>query len=179
MLTPEEIIFKTNSDSKSIIIITPNNIYYAFEGSYGGYVVKPPIPEEELKNARAFFVEPKIDDASLDDVRDAVSRYLEGLPEEVRKKFEDSGKAEIIRYRFVEVELKVAKSNDRYMLLDFEPKPKGLKLEAEAIRLKIHYQGSAKYPESTTATKIVREWKLKYPDNEIMQKYVYAKSYTG
>jgi len=179
VLTPEEIIFRTNSDTKSIIIITPNNIYYAFEGSYGGYVVKPPIPDVELRDARAFFVEPRIDGASLDDVRDAISRYLDELPEEVRKEFEDPSKAEIIRYRFVEVELKVVKSNDRYMVLDFEPKPNGLKLEAEAVRLKIHYEGSRKYPESTTATKIVREWKLKYPDSEVLQKYVYAKSYTG
>ena len=179
MLTPEEIVFRTNSDAKSIIVITPSNIYYAFEGTYGGYVIKPAIPEEELKDARAFFVEPIKEGVNINDVIDKVSHVLNELPVEVKNEFEEWGSAEIVRYRFVEVSIKVIKKSERYVVLDFEPKPKSLVLEAEAIRLRIHYEGSAKHPKSTVASKIVKEWKLKYPDNDALQKYVYAENYTG
>ena len=177
IITPENIVFRTNSDSKSIVIITSNDIYYAFEGMYGGFIVKPPISEEELRSAKAFFVEPEVREASLDEVMDAVSRYLNALPDEVKKDFIEYGHVEIIRYRFVEVNVEIKKSNERYMVVDFEPRPKGLKVEAEAVRIYIHFSGTRRHPMSTRVFKIVKEWRLKYPENDVLQKYVYAEKY--
>jgi len=190
-LTPEEIVFRTNSDSKSIILITDDKVIYATEGIYGGFILKPKqLGLESFENfdtsvltrkSRAFYVVPEAVTGSEvpKEYEDIVSRYLNALPEKVRKEFEKSRDVEIVIYKYVEVEIDVKSVTSRYIILDFTPKPRGLKLTAKALRLIIHYEGSRKHPKSTIASSIVKNWKLEFPENEVLQKYVYAENYTG
>jgi len=188
-LTPEEVVFRTNSDSKSLIFVMPDKVVYVGEGAYGGYILKPKelglerldenLVSQMISSARAFYVVPEVE--RLEDLggyAEIVQRYLNVLPEKVRKAFESSGK-ELITYKYVEVNAAIRKCSESYAVLDFEPKPNGLKLTAKALRLYLHWQGSRRYPESTTASRILKDWKLEFPDNEVLQKYVYAKNYTG
>jgi len=189
-LTPEEVVFRTNSDSKSIVFVFPDKLVYVEEGAYGGYILKPKdvgleeftegVVSRLISNARAFYVVPEI--RELEDLGEyavIAQRFLNTLPEKVRKKFENPSGKELITYKYVEVDVRIKKCTENYAVLDFESKPNGLKLTAKALRLYLHWQGSRRYPESTTAGRLVKEWKLEFPDNEVIQKYMYAKNYTG
>ncbi len=197
----EEVVFRTNSDAKSIIFVDPSgNIIYAEEGSYGGYILKPKqlgldsfngLTAEQLQqvltsNYRAFFVE-----LSKQDLCDTLANYQEvDMPEDVKRKLgEVLGKlpedvweelkyatVELVTYRYFEVDAKVKKLNSNYAVLDFEPKPNGLKLAARAVRIAKWYTGSRKRPKGHVAPRVLKELQLKHPENEVVQKYMYAKS---
>mgnify|MGYP000279969703 CR=1 FL=1 len=182
-LTPEEIVFRTNSDSKSIVIITSDRIVYAVQGMYGGFIIRSSdfgadaqSLQAIIQSARAFFVEPKIDETSLDNLPDEykkkIMNYLNALPEDVKNEF--SSKCELITYNYVEVTPVVKKVTDRYVVLDFEPKPNGIKVTAKAARLMVYWSGSRKHPRGSRAKYVLKEWKLKYPENQVIQKYMYA-----
>ena len=189
-LSPEEVVFKTNSDKKSIIFVFHDRIVYASEGAYGGFILKPKVfglkefsgddVQQLIGSARAFYVVPERQELEdLGEYAEIVQQYLNALPEKIRKEFEEYAKKELIVYKYVEVDAKIGKYKPSYVVLEFNPKPKGLKLVGKALRLYIHFQGSRKYPESTTASRIVKDWKLEFSDNEILQKHVYAENYTG
>ena len=189
-LTPEEIVFKTNSDSKSLIFVMVDKLVYVGKGAYGGYVLKPRdlglegldenLVLQIIGSARAFYVVPEVERLKdLGEYAEIVQRYLNVLPEKVRREFENPTGVELITYKYVEVDARIKKCTENYAVLDFEPKPNGLKLTAKALRLCIHYQGSFRHPESTTAGRLVKEWKLEFPENEIIQKNVYARDFTG
>ena len=168
----EEIVFRLNSDSKSIVLIDPQafNVFYAYEGSYGGYILRE--TNVDVEQLLAFYVEPSIEDIEIETYK----HLLELLPEEVRKEL---NKAEKITYRMIRVKPIIKKKTDRYIVLDFQPYSPKEEYTAEAIRFYTHYSGSARHPKSTYAERIVKEYKLKYPDNKAVQKRLYAKSYTG
>jgi len=167
-----------------------DKIVYVGKGAYGGYVLKPRdlglerldenIVSQIIGFARAFYVVPEVERLKdLGEYAEIVQRYLNVLPEKVRREFEDPTGVELITYKYVEVDARIKKCTENYVVLDFEPKPNGLKLTAKALRLYIHYQGSFRHPESTTAGRLVKEWKLEFPENEIIQKNVYARDFTG
>jgi len=181
-----EIVFKTNSDSKSIILVFPDGtLKYASEGTYGGYIIKPPISEEELEHVGAFFVEPSttsVDKTEAVELRDRyitnpeLKKHFEGEPTKTDPYELGSGwGVQKITYRYIQVRPVVKKSCDRYTVLDFEPLPGGRSFEAEAIRFFRRFAGSGKYPEYRTAENIAKELKLKHPNDPFIQNRVYGK----
>ena len=182
--SPEDVVFYTDSEEKSIILITGDGkLLYANEGLYGGYVIKEDIGEELINNALSFLVEPNVKKIKYDELdeptRKHVNETLGKLPSEVREVFlnidEKPRNIEIIDYKYYEINAKIKKQTNKYTILDFEPKPDGLRLSAKAIRLYVEYNGSNRYPLGKEASKKYKEFKLKYPDNEIIQKYMYPK----
>ena len=164
-LKPEDVVFRTDSDSKSIIIVTSHEIIYAKEGRYGGYILRGELPNEPF---RAFYVEPKVEelDSYSDSVVELVSKELDEQPSEIQK----------ITYNYIEVDVEIKKSKKEYTVIDFKPKKNGLRLTAEAIRVKWVFVGSARYPESTTAKTKYQELIFKYPE---LENKLYYKLYTG
>lgn len=164
-LKPEDVVFRTDSDSKSVIIVTPSQVLYASEGRYGGYILRGELPNESY---RAFYVEPKVEelDSYSDSVVELVSKELDEQPSEIQK----------IIYNYIEVDVEVKKKKDDYEVLEFKPKKGGMRLTAEAVRVKWHWQGSARYPEYTTAKTKYQELIFKYPE---LENKLYYKLYTG
>jgi len=202
-LTPEEVVFRTNSDEESIILIFNDKVVYAFPGEYGGYVIRGErlLGVESLENvdvntvqsilssARAFYVEPKKTSYMYDKLEyimnnadklanndkyrpilqylDLIKREAAKLPEEVVETIYTYGYAEIVEYTYVEVNVAVKKVAKKSVVIDVNPKPHGLKLSAKAIRVICRFACRG------CGTENVRKWKLKYPENEYLQKYIY------
>lgn len=163
-LKPEDVVFRTDSDSRSVIVVTPSQVLYASEGRYGGYILRGELPEEPF---RAFYVEPTIRETSYSDsLVELISKELGKEPTSIEK----------IIYNYIEVNVEVKKKTDKYTIIEFKPKKGGMRLTAEAIRVEWHWQGSAKYPESTTAKRKYQELVFKYPE---LEDVVYCKTYTG
>jgi len=202
VLTPEEVVFRTNSDENSIVLIFNDKIVYAFPGTYGGYVIRGEhlgieSPENVdmntiqniLSNTRAFFVEPKKIAESYERLEfifenieklssnekyrpileqlELIKREMAKLPEEVATTFHKLGYIEVYEYTYVEVTISVKKITKRSIVIDVNPKPYGLKVTAKAIRI------ICKFACRGCGTEKVRNWKLKYPENEYVQRYIY------
>jgi len=196
-LTPEEVVFRTNSDDKSIILVFPDRIVYVSQGMYGGYVVKsnelgfesfenvdPNVVASLLRTARAFFVEPKVGGGDMihfvldreaeyrskyGEVIDVVKRELAKLSQDVVHaiKYMFSTRIYIVEYSYIEVDIELKKLAKKYAVVEVKPKPNGLKLNAKAIRI-VSYCGRRGCGEET-----LREWRLKLAENEIVQRYMY------
>jgi len=175
----ERLVFALDSDKKSIILVSSDGeIKYASEGMYGGYLLKPPI---DLNGIKAYFVEPstsKIEKAEEKNKlkNEYIAQHIKNIAElnEFFSNDDDYG-AEVVKYRVIEVRVIEKKRTDRYIVLDFDPLPNGEKHEAEAIRFYYSFVGSRRHPKYHTAGRIVKELKLKYPENEFIQRHVYGK----
>jgi len=185
-----EIVFKSNSDAPSILILLGGGrIVQAGEGQYGGYLLRPASlglkSEEEVQEliaeARAFYVEPSIErldkvDYLPQDLKKTVEEWLAKLPSDVAEEFRRYGEADLVTYTFSEVKPVVEKITESYIVLDPQPLPGGVKAVGRALRLYIYYAGSRRHPLDHAAKETVKRWKLKYPENEVLQKYVYARA---
>lgn len=175
-IKPEDVVFQTNSDDKSLIILTKDKVLYANRGQYGGYILR----EKPDAIEGAYFVEPSKKRMSLSELppelKQKVNETLSKLPPEARERFEKDAYAEVIDYNYVEVQPKVKKETDRYVVVDFDPKAEGKKLNARALRLVVEFIGSRKHPLDIHGKHIAEELKLKYPENEIIQKNLYGRT---
>jgi len=192
-ISPEEVVFRTNSDSKSIILVFPHKLVYASEGSWGGYIIKTrellgiENPEQidpavlsitvtnMINQARAFFVEPNTVkscsgiDSCDEEIKQLVKRAIQPLPEEVREKLLGGGFGSYYRlyeYNYVEVDIRVKKIHQHYVVLDFAPKQNPLRVKANALRIEVHT--------GRGTSELVKSWKFKYPENPYVQRNIYA-----
>ena len=189
-ISPEEVVFRTNSDSKSIILVFPHKSVYASEGSYGGYIIKTrellgiENPEQidpgvlsitvtnMISQARAFFVEPKTVescsriDSCNEELKQLVKRAVQPLPEDVREKLLSGGVGRLYEYNYVEVDIRVKKIHQHYVVFDFAPKPNALRVKAKALRIEVHT--------GRGTSELVKSWKFKYPENSYVQRNIYA-----
>ncbi len=157
--------------------------------------------ESLVSSARAFYVEPhienitslpriyyeedwdklrqKVEEVSDERIREALKELLEGrLPRDVVKKL-CGGYVERITYRYTEVSVIIKKVKEgAYAVLDFEPKPDGLRLQALALRIYHYYGGSRRHPTLGQAQRDAKMFRLKYPDNELIQRCLYGKDTT-
>ena len=192
MLTGEEVVLITDSDNKSIIILSHDKMEYAFEGLYGGFVFKygDKFADDDeavnyIKSSKAYFVDVKTFSVSEDE-EEYAKKVVMQLPEDVKNEFLVDGefirgttkyiKIEKVQYEYVEVDPVIIKRNSakKYIIIDFRPKTDGRKHNAEVIRVKLYFDGSGRHPLGSAAIRKIKEFKLKYPNNEIIQKYMYA-----
>jgi len=180
-LKPEDVVFRTNSDSKSLILIMKDgSVVYVSPGRYGGYVTSRNVDPADI--LVAYYVEPSIsvvkDYADREEIKKIIEDRL-GLQTDaatdVASTFEGA-MIEEITYRYHEVEAVVKKQADRYTVLDIAPKISGRKLAAKAVRIVKHFRGSAKHLMSNYAREVHSSLIFKYPE---LKDIVYYKTYTG
>ncbi|RLG50050.1 MAG: hypothetical protein DRN90_00305 [Thermoproteota archaeon] len=192
-----ELVFKTSENQSLIIVSKSGLVLYLNEGTYGGYILKPKqlglsqFSNEDqiyqlLEESIAFFVVPEIKGlGSLTSNGDfyqvpkehvkVLSKYLNQLPDKVRDLFfSESAEVQLVTYKYVQVQLTVSKVAPFYAVLDAKPFPNGCKVTAKALRLKILFTGTRRHSKGTLAGQIVHEWRLEFPENHILNNYIYA-----
>jgi hypothetical protein len=125
-----ELVFKTNTEADSILIIVGNKILYASKGQYGGWIVKEPLSNVE-KALWCYNREVRrIDDFSELERYPEVRAFIEKL-----KQYNiEMPSAEEVTYYYHPVKVEIKKTTDRYTVIDIVPED--AVITAKAIRLK-------------------------------------------
>ena len=176
MLTNEDVILLTPIFSKSLIIVTRDEVLPCYEGDYGGFILSfnsigKKFSKEELeallKNSRVYFVTPRWEDYNGN--VNKVDEVLASLPEEVREVFSDTQDyvyKRLLTLEYVLVKPVILKVRSRYAVLDMAPFRRTYKYHAKIVVLKKHYSYSRE------AAKVLKEWRVKYPQNKYIAKYM-------
>jgi len=130
----EDLVYRTPSEFDAILLLTNNEVLYAKEGMYGGWMVSKKL--EKIDTALWCFKR-DIENVKIDDVMDVevVRRFVEELKNlnvgapSVRK----------VTYYYRPVEVTIKKSNDRYTVIDIVPKPITLRATAIHLYWRRHY----------------------------------------
>jgi hypothetical protein len=133
----KEVVYKTPSESDSILILTSSGVQYASKGQYGGWIVKDKLSSSEDAVALWCFEQEwkEVGDARTLD-NSTVKRFVEEL---ANHGFDfdyvtNVPKARIIRYKYKPVNVVVKKATDRYTVIDMVPAG-DMVIEAESIHV--------------------------------------------
>jgi len=201
----KQIVFRTNSDSKSIVFISKSPsasskspIIYASAGRYGGYILKLSdlFPDQNISNVsvddvkrvleeyKVYFVEPRIE--VIDKYKIDREQFLRQnniydlfmqLPDEMKKMLiENVDSIEDITYSYTEIDYEVKKVSEGYIVLDLKPKQNPQRLYGKALRFSYIIPGSRRHPRGHLGQRIVDELRFKYPENDVIQSYLYSTS---
>ena len=134
-----EIVYKTPSESDSILIATTSGVIYAGKGQYGGWIVRGQLAESGIIAALWCYKRERnsVDDAiNVEDP--AVKRFLEELAKhgfDFNYAASYMPKARVISYEYKPVEVRVAKATDRYTVIDITPVGDDTAIEAKATHV--------------------------------------------
>ena len=126
-----ELVFKTNSEADSILIVVGNEILYASKGQYGGWIIKKPINTlEDVKALWCYERETrKIDLGELENYAE-----IKAFLEKVRQYGLEEPNAEEITYYYHPVKVEVKKVREHYTVIDIVPDD-SVTITAKAVRL--------------------------------------------
>jgi hypothetical protein len=127
----KELVFKTNSEADSILVVFNNSILYASRGQYGGWIIKKPI--NTLENVKALWCYKrevvKVDLSELEKYAE-VKKFLE----KVREYGIEEPDAEEVIYHYHPVKVEVKKVHEHYTVIDIVPDD-SITITAKAVRL--------------------------------------------
>jgi len=154
---------------------------YLTRGAYGGYIIRPSdLDLQSFENVdvqsviagvKFFYVEPSIEPCSGDickEYNNVIEETLRSLPNEVSERFRHSF-IYLINYLYVEVVANVKKVHPGYVVIDIQPKNPPTRITAKALRMEV-------FVGRKVAEELVRKWKLKYPENRVIQRQLYIPS---
>jgi len=133
-----EIVYKTPSESDSILIATTSGVIYAGKGQYGGWIVRGQLAESGIIAALWCY---KQEWNSVDDAHNVGDPNVKRFLEELAKHdfnfdyISNVPEARIIRYKYRPVNIAVKKATDRYTVIDMVPAPGDAVIEAETVHI--------------------------------------------
>jgi hypothetical protein len=132
------LVYKTPSESDSILIVSPAGVSYASKGQYGGWIIKDKLSSSEGAIALWCFKQEWND---ADHARALDNEVVKQFMEELAKHGFDfdyvvnDPKARIVRYKYKPVNITIKKVTDRYTVIDMVPAPDDAVIEAESIHV--------------------------------------------
>jgi predicted nucleic acid-binding Zn-ribbon protein len=132
MSVAKEVVFKTNTEVDSILIITADGkILYVSRGQYGGWIIKEPLSNVEgVKALWCYDREVKrVEELSELEKYDEIKKFLD----KIREYGLEEPSAEEITYFYHPVKIEVKKTTDRYTVIDITPEDRTI--TAKAVRL--------------------------------------------
>jgi len=133
-----ELVYKTPSESDSILIVTSSGVQYASKGQYGGWIVRGRLAESDILVALWCYKQEWNSVGDAINVEDpAVKRFLEELAKhgfDFNYTASYMPKARVISYMYKPVEVRVTKARDRYTVIDITPVDDTI-IEAKAMHV--------------------------------------------